>query len=72
MAVDTHVFRVSRRIRLRQGSQNSAGGRKTINEEYPPELMHKAHHWLILHGRYVAGKKAGLPVLWINGTLCIL
>lgn len=52
IAVDTHVFRVSRRIGLSQGSTVEAVERD-LTAGFPPELRPKAHHWLILHGRYV-------------------
>jgi len=54
MAVDTHVFRVSKRIGLvpHTASTPLAVERELI-KNIPEELIHKAHHWLILHGRYV-------------------
>lgn len=52
IAVDTHVFRVSRRIGLSDGSTVEAVERD-LTEGFAPELRPKAHHWLILHGRYV-------------------
>ena len=51
IAVDTHVFRVSRRIGLSEGSTVEAVERD-LTAGFPPELRPKAHHWLILHGRY--------------------
>lgn len=53
MAVDTHVFRVSERIGLTTGSKNPLQTEKTLVKNIPEELIGKAHHWLILHGRYV-------------------
>lgn len=53
MAVDTHVFRVSERIGLTTGSKNPLQTEKTLVSHIPKELIPKAHHWLILHGRYV-------------------
>ena len=53
MAVDTHVFRVSNRIGLTNNSKTSLETEKTLVRHFPPELLPKAHHWLILHGRYV-------------------
>jgi endonuclease-3 len=54
MAVDTHVFRVSRRIGLAsKGSNTPLAVEKDLVKYIPAELIHKAHHWLILHGRYV-------------------
>lgn len=52
IAVDTHVYRVSRRIGLSDGSSVEAVERD-LTEGFAPELRPKAHHWLILHGRYV-------------------
>lgn len=53
MAVDTHVFRVSKRIGLTTGSKTPLATEKTLVKNIPEELIPKAHHWLILHGRYV-------------------
>ncbi len=54
MAVDTHVFRVSRRIGLvSQTATTPLAVEQQLIKEIPKELVHKAHHWLILHGRYV-------------------
>lgn len=53
MAVDTHVFRVSHRIGLVPTSATTPlAVEKALIKEIPAELVHKAHHWLILHGRY--------------------
>ena len=51
IAVDPHVFRVSRRIGLSEGSTVEAV-EKDLTAGFAPELRPKAHHWLILHGRY--------------------
>ena len=53
MAVDTHVFRVSERIGLTTNSRNPLTTEKTLVKHIPEELIPMAHHWLILHGRYV-------------------
>ena len=54
MAVDTHVFRVSRRIGLvTQTATTPLAVEQQLIKEIPKELIHKTHHWLILHGRYV-------------------
>lgn len=53
MAVDTHVFRVSNRIGLTNNSRTPLATEKTLVRHFPPEILPKAHHWLILHGRYV-------------------
>ena len=52
IAVDTHVFRVSRRLGLSDGITVEAV-EKDLTAGFAPELRPKAHHWLILHGRYV-------------------
>jgi endonuclease-3 len=52
IAVDTHVFRVSRRIGLSDSSTVEAV-EKDLTAGFAPQLRGKAHHWLILHGRYV-------------------
>lgn len=52
MAVDTHVFRVSARIGLTTNAKNVLQSEKQLVANIPQELIHKAHHWLILHGRY--------------------
>ena len=52
IAVDTHVFRVSHRLGLSQGSTPLAV-EKDLTANIPPEKRPLAHHWLILHGRYV-------------------
>lgn len=53
MAVDTHVFRVSARIGLTVNAKTPLATEKQLVKHIPRELIHKAHHWLILHGRYV-------------------
>ncbi len=53
MAVDTHVFRVSERIGLTTNSKNPLQTERELVKNIPPELIPIAHHWLILHGRYV-------------------
>lgn len=52
MAVDTHIFRVSNRIGLAPGKTPLAVELQLL-KHVPQEFMHGAHHWLILHGRYV-------------------
>lgn len=53
MAVDTHVFRVSNRIGLTRNSKTPFETEKTLVKHFPEHLLPIAHHWLILHGRYV-------------------
>ncbi len=53
MAVDTHVFRVSERLGLTTNSKNPLQTEKELVKHIPAKLIPKAHHWLILHGRYI-------------------
>jgi endonuclease-3 len=53
MAVDTHVFRVAARIGLTVGAKTPLATEMQLIKYIPTELIHKAHHWLILHGRYI-------------------
>jgi len=53
MAVDTHVFRVSERIGLTTNSRTPLATERALCRYIPEEIIPKAHHWLILHGRYV-------------------
>lgn len=60
MAVDTHVFRVAERIGLTTRSKNPLTTEKALTDNIPVELIARAHHWLILHGRYIC--KARKPM----------
>lgn len=53
MAVDTHVFRVANRIGLTVNAKTPLAVEKQLIANFPKDLIYKAHHWLILHGRYV-------------------
>lgn len=53
MAVDTHVFRVAKRIGLTTNAKTPLATEMQLVKYIPEELIPKAHHWLILHGRYV-------------------
>ena len=53
MPVDTHVFRVSARLGLTTGAKNPLETERQLVANIPNELLPIAHHWLILHGRYV-------------------
>jgi len=53
MAVDTHVFRVSKRIGLTVNAKTPFDAELQLSKNIPVNLMHNAHHWLILHGRYI-------------------
>ena len=52
MAVDTHVFRVSARLGLTTNAKTALQAELQLIKHIPKELVHIAHHWLILHGRY--------------------
>lgn len=53
MAVDTHIFRVSERIGLTTESKNVLQTERQLTRHIPADIIPKAHHWLLLHGRYV-------------------
>lgn len=53
MPVDTHVFRVSARIGLTRGAKTPLQAENQLYKVFPSEMIPHAHHWLILHGRYV-------------------
>ena len=58
MPVDTHVFRVSNRIGLTNRSKTPLQTELTLEKQIPSHLLPTAHHWLILHGRYVCTARA--------------
>lgn len=58
MPVDTHVFRVANRIGLTVDSKNPLQTERELVRHIPSALLSKAHHWLILHGRYVCTARA--------------
>ena len=58
MPVDTHVFRVSNRIGLTNRSNTPLQTELTLEKYIPSHLLPTAHHWLILHGRYVCTARA--------------
>lgn len=53
MAVDTHIFRVSERLGLTTHSKNPLQTEKALVKYIPESVIPKAHHWLLLHGRYI-------------------
>lgn len=53
MAVDTHIFRVAERLGLTTNSKNPLQTEKQLVKFIPADIIPKAHHWLLLHGRYV-------------------
>ncbi len=61
MAVDTHIFRLGNRTGIAPG-KNVREVEDKLVKRIPPEMLRDAHHWLILHGRYVC--KARTPECW--------
>lgn len=61
MAVDTHIFRLGNRLKLAPG-KTPLEVEKGLLKVIPPEYLRHAHHWLILHGRYIC--KARKPECW--------
>ena len=57
MAVDTHVFRVSNRVGLTLNATTPLAVERQLVKFIPKELIYKAHHWLILHGRYICAAR---------------
>jgi endonuclease-3 len=53
MAVDTHVFRVANRLGLTNNAKTPLESEKELIKNLPEEVIPVAHHWLILHGRYI-------------------
>ena len=69
IAVDTHIFRVGNRTGLAPGKTPLAVEQK-LEKATPPEFRQHAHHWLILHGRYVCkARKPDCPACIVN-DLC--
>ncbi|MGD0340629.1 MAG: endonuclease III [Bacteroidales bacterium] len=60
MPVDTHVFRVAARIGLTRNTRKPLDAELQLTKNIPSELIHRAHHWLILHGRYICKAKKPL------------
>lgn len=53
IAVDTHVFRVARRLGLTPGAKTPLDVEMRLTREIPEDVRPRAHHWLLLHGRYI-------------------
>jgi len=60
MAVDTHVFRVANRIGLVKNAKTPRSVEDQLSAKIPGDLIYKAHHWLLLHGRYICKARAPL------------
>ena len=71
MAVDTHVFRVSARLGLTVNAKTPLATEKQLIKNLPAPFVHIAHHWLILHGRYICtARKPRCSECGLNG-ICI-
>jgi len=70
MAVDTHVFRVANRIGLTKNATTPLSVEKQLTKNIPEALIHKAHHWLILHGRYICIARKPKCVLCGLQSIC--
>ena len=69
MAVDTHIFRVANRTGLAPGD-NVRAVEERLLERVPREFLHDAHHWLLLHGRYVCKARAPACATCVIADLC--
>lgn len=68
MAVDTHVFRVSARLGLTTNAKTPLAAEKQLIKNIPQGYVHIAHHWLILHGRYICiARKPHCSECGLNG-----
>jgi len=68
-AVDTHVFRVAARIGLTTNAKTPLETEKQLMRHFPEELVPLAHHWLILHGRYICvARKPKCPSCGLTGV----
>ena len=68
MAVDTHVFRVSARLGLTSNAKTVFAAEKQLIKNIPAQYVHVAHHWLILHGRYICtARKPRCSECGLNG-----
>ena len=70
MAVDTHVFRVSARIGLTTKATTPLAAEKQLIKHIPKMYVHKAHHWLILHGRYTCTARSPKCSICALTTVC--
>lgn len=70
MAVDTHVFRVSARIGLTRNAKNPLEAERQLVKHIPENLVSRAHHWLILHGRYICKARKPLCEMCFLTHLC--
>jgi endonuclease-3 len=71
MAVDTHVFRVSNRLGLTKNSTTPLATEKELIKNIPEKYIHTAHHWLILHGRYICTARNPKCIECGLKTICV-
>ena len=71
IAVDTHVFRVSNRIGLVRNAKTPLSTELQLTRHIPASLLHQAHHWLLLHGRYICKARKPLCINCGLTGLCI-
>lgn len=69
MAVDTHIFRVANRTKLATGKNVLIVEQKLV-KQVPKEFLHDAHHWLILHGRYICTARKPRCAACVIEDLC--
>lgn len=69
MPVDTHLLRIAPKIGLAEGNTPETV-EKSLLERIPPEFLHDAHHWILLHGRYVCTARAPKCDECIISDLC--
>lgn len=69
IAVDTHIFRVAQRIDLAQGKTPQAIEQQLL-KKIPKQFLHDAHHWLVLHGRYICVARKPHCSLCLINDLC--
>lgn len=71
IAVDTHVFRVAKRIGLVKNVKTHLDVELQLTKYIPEDLLPNAHHWLILHGRYICKARKPLCTKCIINDLCL-
>ena len=71
IAVDTHIFRVGNRTGLAPGGERARGRGPSGRSRTPDEFRQDAHHWLILHGRYVCKARKPLCPLCPIQDICL-
>ena len=70
MPVDTHVFRVAHRLGLVKDAHTPDAVEKQLVAQFPREVLSKAHHWLLLHGRYICMARKPHCETWPVTSIC--